>query len=287
MLVRQPPAGKYLGRSARAALRSPVIHRGVELLPDSRLFFYHPFVVAISRAAILCFLAMRIAYLEDEADLSATVSAWLREAGYDVESFKSGADCARAVENQRFDVCLLDWMVPDLSGEEVLARLKIKLRHAMPPVIFATGRDSEEDVVGILTSGADDYLIKPLSRPLLLARLQAVMRRRQGGVGMLPTQHFGRLTVDHERRQITLDGQLVVLTDRETDLALYLFQNVGRALSRETLIQVVWSMTSEIDTRTVDVHVSSLRRKLGLSPEFGWRLVSIYRYGYRLERDAP
>ena len=229
---------------------------------------------------------MRIAYLEDEAELATTVSGWLRAAGYEVESFTSGADCARAVENHRFDACLLDWMVPDLSGAEVLARLQIKLKQAMPPVIFATGRDSEEDVVGILTSGADDYLIKPLSRPLLLARLQAVIRRRHGGVGSLTTQHFGRLTVDYTRRQITLAGQLVVLTDRETDLALYLFQNVGRALSRELLIQVVWSLTPDIDTRTVDVHISALRRKLGLSPEFGWRLVSIYRHGYRLDRDT-
>lgn len=228
---------------------------------------------------------MRIAYLEDETELAETVGRWLREAGYQVESFKSGADCARAVENQRFDVCLLDWMVPDLAGEEVMARLKIKLKQAMLPVVFATGRDSEEDVVGILTAGADDYLIKPLSRPLLLARLQAVTRRWQGGASASSTQHFGRLMVDYSRRQISLDGQLVVLTDRETDLALYLFQNVGRALSRELLIQVVWSLTPDIDTRTVDVHISALRRKLALSPEFGWRLVSIYRHGYRLERD--
>lgn len=228
---------------------------------------------------------MRVAYLEDDAALAATVSDWLRAAGYEVECFSSGVACARAVEHRRFDVCLLDWQVPDLSGLEVLARLKIKLRQAMPPVVFATGRDSEDDVVAVLTAGADDYIVKPLSCPLLLARLQAVTRRQNGHAGTSLRQEFGRLTVDHGRRQIASDDCLVVLTERETDLALYLFQNVGRALSRDLLIQVVWSLTPEVDTRTVDVHVSSLRRKLELTPEHGWRLVSIYGHGYRLERE--
>ncbi len=227
---------------------------------------------------------MKIAYLEDDAELATTVSRWLQDAGYEVECFASGAECGRAVESRRFDVCLFDWMVPDLSGIEVLARLQLKLRQAMPPVVFTTGRDGEADVVAVLTAGADDYLVKPLSRPLLLARLQAVMRRQSGSSSL--QQDFGRLSVDHGRRQISLDGQLLALTERETDLALYLFQNVGRALSRERLMQVVWALTPAVDTRTVDVHVSNLRRKLKLSPEFGWRLVAIYGHGYRLEREG-
>ena len=228
---------------------------------------------------------MRVAYLEDDVDAAAMVSGWLREAGYEVECFSSGIECARAIESSRFDVCLLDWMVPDLSGPEVLARLQIKLRHALPPVVFTTGRDSEEDVVQVLTAGADDYIVKPLSRPVLLARLQAVTRRQKGITGASLQQSFGRLNVDHARRQLAVDSRLIVLTERETDLALYLFQNIGRALSRERLLQVVWSLTPEVDTRTVDVHVSNLRRKLELTPEFGWRLVSIYGHGYRLERE--
>ena len=121
---------------------------------------------------------MRIAYLEDEAETSTDVCVWLRDAGYEVELFVSGEACARAVVGERFDALLLDWMVPDLPGSEVLARLQIKLRQAMPPVIFATGRDSEDDIVHILMAGADDYIVKPFSRPILLARLQAVLRRK-------------------------------------------------------------------------------------------------------------
>jgi len=229
---------------------------------------------------------MKVAILEDDPDAAVTVSKWLREAGYEVECFSSGVACARAVESGGFDLCLLDWMVPDLSGLEVLARLRIKLRHAMPLVVFSTGRDSEEDVVNVLAAGADDYVVKPLSRPLLLARLQAVTRRQKGGAGASLQQDFGRLTVDHGRRQLALDGCRIALTERETDLALYLFQNIARALSRERLIQVVWSRTPDVDTRTVDVHISALRRKLELRPESGWRLLSIYGHGYRLERES-
>ena len=232
---------------------------------------------------------MKIAYLEDDVEAAATVSGWLREAGYEVEWFASGTACAQAVASEHFDACLFDWMVPDLPGTEVLARLQIKLRQAMPPVIFATGRDSETDVVDVLTAGADDYIVKPLSRPVLLARLQAVLRRKGSTPNASLKQDFGALTVEHGRRQFVRDGKVLTLTERETDLALHFFQNIGRLLTREHLIKVVWALTPNIDTRTIDVHVSTLRRKIGLTPEFGWRLVSIYGYGYRLERqrDTP
>ena len=93
---------------------------------------------------------MKIAYLEDDVESATTVCAWLRDAEYDVEWFSSGEKCARSVANEHFDVCLFDWNVPDLPGIEVLARLKIQLRQAMPPVIFATGRDAEQDVVAVV-----------------------------------------------------------------------------------------------------------------------------------------
>ena len=226
---------------------------------------------------------MKTAYLEDDPDVASCVCGWLREAGHEVTWFNNGLKCVDSVIGKQFDVCLLDWMVPDLPGDEVLARLQARLQHAMPPVIFVSGRDSEEDIVRMLMAGADDYIIKPLSQAILLARLQAVLRRH--GVFVLPEeQNFGSIVVNHEKRQISLLGNPVSLTERETSLALYFFQNIGRLLARDHLIQAVWGRSSELDTRTVDVHVSSLRRKIALTPEFGWRLVSIYGHGYRLER---
>jgi DNA-binding response OmpR family regulator len=226
---------------------------------------------------------MRIAYLEDDNEHAAMVYLWLNDAGYDVQWFSSGLECARVVAAERFDACLFDWSVEDLAGIEVMSRLRIKLRQAMPPVLFLTGRNNEEDIVEALNAGADDYLIKPFTQPILLARLQAVLRRYTSDA--LPQmQDFGQLIVDHGRRQITANGQSVAMTERETDLALHFFQNIGRLLTREHLIKVVWGLSANVDTRTVDVHVSALRRKIGLTPEFGWRLVSVYGHGYRLEK---
>jgi DNA-binding response OmpR family regulator len=121
---------------------------------------------------------------------------------------------------------------------------------------------------------------------VLLARLQAVLRRKNSQPGAVTLLEFGRMVVDYERRQVSLDGKVVPLTEREIDVALYFFQNIGRLLTREHLIKVIWAQTPEVDTRTVDVHVSTLRRKLGLFSELGWRLVSVYGHGYRLERQT-
>ena len=225
---------------------------------------------------------MRIAYLEDDREYAAIVRLWLNDS-YDVVWFSSGLECARVVAAERFDACLFDWSVDDLAGIEVMSRLRIKLRQAMPPVLFLTGRDSEEDIVEALNAGADDYLVKPFTQPILLARLQAVLRRYSGDA-LLQVQDFGRVVVDHGRRQIVVDGQIVAMTEREADLALHFFQNIGRLLTRDHLIRVVWGLSSDVDTRTVDVHVSALRRKISLTPEFGWRLVSVYGHGYRLEQ---
>lgn len=228
---------------------------------------------------------MKIAYLEDSVEYATIVCTWLRDAGYDVEHFDRGEKCARAVYVGDFDACILDWLVPDLSGLDVLARLKLKQREAMPPVIFTTSRDDEADIVTALNAGADDYIVKPLSRSVLLARLQVVLRRKNTELENNPVKVLGRLTVNASKRQFLLDTQLVVLNERETDLAVYLFQNIGRLLTREHLIKIVWALAPDVDTRTVDVHMSSLRRKLSLVPESGWRLLSIYGHGYRLEQQ--
>ena len=173
----------------------------------------------------------------------------------------------------------------------VVDAVRSELGESVPLVVRLSGSEwsdegySEDDVVAVLAAGADDYVVKPLARRVLLARLQAVLRRKGGASEASSVQEFGRLTVDFDRRQFRIEGKSVTLTERETDLALHFFRSPGRLLTRDHLIQVVWSTTPLIDTRTVDVHVSTLRRKLGLTPEFGWRLASIYGHGYRLERQ--
>jgi two-component system, OmpR family, response regulator RegX3 len=224
----------------------------------------------------------RIAYLEDEPETAEAICGWIREAGMAVDLFNRGADCARAVERGQYAACLLDWLVPDMSGPEVLARLRLQLKDACPPVIFLTARDSEDDVVHMLSAGAVDYLVKPVSRPILLARLNVVLHR-SGLKQETRRRAWGQLEVDFDTRQFFVEGRRVELTELETGFALHLLQNVGRLLTRAHLLQTVWGHNTDVESRKVDVQASALRRKLKLSPESGWRLVSVYGQGYRLE----
>jgi DNA-binding response OmpR family regulator len=227
-------------------------------------------------------LSMKIAFLEDDAAFAANIVDWLEQAGHSVSWFRSGRECVRALIDDRYDLCLFDWMLPDMSGPDVMASLKLK--GVQPPVIFLTGRDAEEDVVQVIQAGADDYIVKPPSRSVLIARIHAVARRCSAQMRPAPVQDFGKLMVDFGARRFELAGGPVKLTEKETELALYFFGRVGMLLPRGHLIQVVWGSSPDIDTRTVDVHVSHLRAKLKLVPENGWRLTSVYRQGYRLER---
>lgn len=225
---------------------------------------------------------MKIAFLEDNVVFAQEVIGWLKQAGHEVAWFGSGKDCLRELIEQRFDLCLLDLMIPDIGGLEIMASLKIK--GNLPPAIFLTARDAEDDVVKAFEAGADDYIVKPVSRAVLLARINALARRIASREPERQPKCYGYLKVDPVRRRFEINGGAASLTEKETDLALYLFANVGTLLSRAHLMQVVWGSNPDIDTRTIDVHVSHLRSKLKLVPENGWRLVSVYQQGYRLER---
>lgn len=229
---------------------------------------------------------MRIALLEDDPAQAETLAAWLSSAGHDTHVFRLGRDLLRHANRESFDAFLLDWMLPDQSGHEVLGWLR-RERGITAPVLFVTSRDAEEDIVAGLDAGADDYMIKPVRRMELLSRLEAVWRRfhpREQGpriVDMPPYQ------LDVEHRQITRNGEaLDGLTEKEFALALFLFQNLGRLLSRGHLLEAIWGLNDSIPTRTLDTHVSRVRKKLDLYPANGYRLVPAYNYGYRLERVA-
>lgn len=227
---------------------------------------------------------MRIALLEDEKDQADLVCAWLRAAGHSCHAYASGKDLVRDAPRETFDMFLLDWEVPGMSGAEALVWIRANIAEPVP-VLFVTARQREEDIVHALSSGADDYMIKPLGKLELLARINALARRARAGRpedgGVL---EFGRLSVDSRTRQFRLDGIEVAMTQKDGELALFLLQNVGRLLSRGYILEAVWGQSAEINTRTVDTHVSRIRGKLQLTPEHGWRLSAVYQHGYRLER---
>jgi two-component system, OmpR family, response regulator RegX3 len=225
---------------------------------------------------------MKIVFLEDDRSFASEIVDALKLAGHQVDYFAAGRECLKAMSQHQYDIALFDWEVPDMSGLEVLESLKLK--GNFPPVIFLTGRDAEEDVISVIESGADDYIVKPANPKILIARINALYRRSNNNATEKTVIHYGNLTVDFSKRKFEVAGDAVKLTEKEIDLALYFFSQVGGLLSRAHLTKVVWGTTPDIDTRTLDVHVSHLRSKLNLLPQYGWRLISVYHQGYRLER---
>jgi DNA-binding response OmpR family regulator len=229
---------------------------------------------------------MRIALLEDDRDQADLVCAWLKAAGHSCHSFMLGKDLLREATRETFDLFLLDWELPGMSGAQVLVWIRANIAEPVP-VLFVTARQREEDIVHALASGADDYMVKPLSRLEFLARINALARRAHPSPspdeGVL---EFGRLSVDCRSRQVRLDGEEVTMTQKDYELAVFLLRNIGRLLSRGYILEAVWGQSAELNTRTVDTHVSRIRGKLQLTPEHGWRLSAVYQHGYRLEQVA-
>jgi two-component system, OmpR family, response regulator RegX3 len=156
--------------------------------------------------------------------------------------------------------------------------------HSSIPVLFGTARNAEADVVAALRAGADDYLVKPLRRLELLARLEAVTRRNAVENSQAQQIEVDVFRVDCEARRLLRDNQLLELTAKDFDLAVFFLRNVGRLLSRGHIRERVWSTSHAVSSRSLDTHVSRVRNKLGLTPEHGWRLTAVYGYGYRLEQ---
>jgi DNA-binding response OmpR family regulator len=224
-----------------------------------------------------------IGLLEDDADQAAVVAAWLEEAGFTVRIFRTAAEFRRRQGVEAIDLLLLDWMLPDTPGIEVIGRIRASANHRLP-VIFLTARGNEEDLVRGLASGGDDYVIKPAKQRELLARVNALLRRQAGNGEKDGQLELPPYCVDTERRRISINGRDIELTQREFDLAHFLFRRQGRIVGRDALLENVWNLSTAVSTRTVDTHVSRLRKKLDLNGENGWRLAAIYQHGYRLEQ---
>lgn len=227
---------------------------------------------------------MRIAVLEDDPDQAALLSAWLEESGHHCSVFDNGKSFIIAYSNDSYDLVILDWMVPEASGIQVLKHLRSQLDPTVP-VIFITQREGERDVVQALEAGADDYMTKPVRQGETMARVNVIARRLglvedadQSVLDLEPYQ------IDMNKREFKAHGEHIELTQKEYELGLFLFRNLGRVISRGHLLELVWGTSAKINTRTVDTHVSRLRSKLLLDDQPGWKLTSVYRHGYRLEK---
>ncbi len=227
---------------------------------------------------------MRVLILEDDAVQGDALVSLLEQAGHEPVLFVRGDDAISALRARSFDLALLDWQAPGASGREVLNWIREQLLQPIP-AIFISQRDDETSVVDALMAGADDYLTKPVRSAELLARIAAVTRRQPSASpnAVQPVLRAGELMLDRFEHVATMDGEIIDLTQKEFELAWFLLRNLGRLVPRAQVLHEVWGIDDSHSSRTLDTHVSRLRRKLKLVPEKGFRLISIYNYGYRLE----
>lgn len=221
---------------------------------------------------------MNIWLLEDDPAQAQMLSGWLVTAGHDVTHFERGNKIVCGIGKGGFDLIILDWELPDTTGIEVLASIRSRVSWHVP-VLFVTQREAEADIVNALANGADDYMVKQISEAEFLARVDALGRR-------LASEELdfeiGPYVFRPQSQTAQLNGEQCELTAKDFDLAWYMFRHIGRLLSREQLLRDVWGV-SGLNTRTVDVHVSRIRKRLSIAPENGYRIKTIYQHGYRLE----
>ena len=227
---------------------------------------------------------MRIAALGDDPLQLDLVRRTMASIGHECPTDESGAELLQDLRRETHDMLVLDWQLPDVSGPEVVRWVRSNLDRRMP-ILFMTNRREERDIVEGLAAGADDFMVKPIRVGELAARVRALLRRvyaSQADAELV----FGRYRFILGMPVLEMDGKAVELKHREYELALFLFQNMGRLLSREYLRAAVWGRGADIPSRSLDTHISRLRNKLELRPANGYLLTAIYGLGYRFETMA-
>ncbi|NMM27031.1 MAG: response regulator transcription factor [Glaciimonas sp.] len=226
---------------------------------------------------------MRIAVLDDDPVQAGLTCKILNTAGHVCHPFSNAGEMLQQLRRDSCDMLILDWQTAGASGPEVMRWAREKMLPKLP-VLFITSHSSEDDIIEALAAGADEYMIKPIRRSELVARVQALLRRAYPSQNATERIQFGRYVFETRSAQLTFDGTPIALTHKEFNLALLFFRNLGRPLSRVTILESVWSGNSEIPSRSMDTHVSRVRSKLQLHPENGFRLAPVYSYGYCLEQ---
>ena len=225
-------------------------------------------------------MAERILIVEDEINIATPVKTYLEKAGFDVDHALTGADALRLMEATPPNLIVLDLNLPDIDGLEVCRRIRAT---SQVPIIMVTARDDDIDKIVGLEVGADDYLTKPFNVRELVARVKAILRRAPTAaqpIGGVLTH--GGVSIDRGRHEVLLNGEVVQLAPKEFDLLWTLLEERGNVLTRDQLLERVWGYTFAGDTRTVDVHVRQLRRKLGDDCP----VVPVWGVGYKVGDDV-
>jgi two-component system alkaline phosphatase synthesis response regulator PhoP len=225
----------------------------------------------------------RVLIVEDDPDLGFGLRTTLEIEGYTADVAEDGPTGLRRAMEERPDLVILDLMLPGMDGYRVLRALRAEGNRV--PVLILTARGEEADKVLGFRSGADDYVTKPFGLLELLARVEALLRRAGGGAAPEPViDRFGEVEMDRAARTVTRRGEAVQLAPREYDLLLALYDRNGGVISRQDLLREVWGHRGAVLTRTVDIHVAELRRKLEDDPAEPRHILTVWKKGYRLRR---
>ena len=225
-------------------------------------------------------MARKVLVLEDESSIRSFIVINLTRAGYEIIEAESGEEALEKLkEHPEIRVALLDVMLPGIDGVELLTRMKASERFRDIPVIMATAKGSEYDKVQSLDLGADDYLVKPFGMMEMVSRVKTVLRRCKSRESSRMLK-LDELVVDLEQHTVSIAGNRVVLTYKEYELLKLFLSHPGVAFTREQLLQKIWNTDYVSETRTVDMHIRTLRQKLG---GYGNIIETVRNVGYRLE----
>jgi len=224
---------------------------------------------------------MRIAALDDDLSQLDLIRHTMQGIQHECHLYSEGKALLRDLRQQSFDLLILDWTLPDISGPSIVKWVREDLASRIP-ILFVTNRNTEADLVAGLSAGADDFMVKPIRVAELEARVHALLRRAYPAHHDVELQ-FGPYHFSPQARTLHFNGKAIELKHREYELAVFLFQNLGRLLSREHLREAVWGRGPDEPSRSLDTHISRLRTKLSLRPVNGFLLSAVYGLGYRLE----
>jgi two-component system, OmpR family, phosphate regulon response regulator PhoB len=230
-------------------------------------------------------MATRILVVEDEEALTLLLRYNLEAAGYLVECVARGDEAEVRLLEQAPDLAIIDWMLPGLSGIELCRRIRARTETARLPVIMLTARGEESDRIRGLSTGADDYIVKPFSLPEFLARVQALLRRSNPAL-LSSILSAGDIELDRESRRVRRAGEELHLGPTEFRLLEFLMQSPGRVFTREQLLDNVWGRNVYVDERTVDVHVGRLRKAINTPTSFD-PIRTVRGAGYSFDETSP
>lgn len=228
---------------------------------------------------------MRVGIADDDPELLEQLGAAFDGSKHNLDRYRNGTELLTALKRETYDVVLIDWNMPGATGLEIVIWAIANLSPA-PAMILLTSRADKGDIVRGLEGGAIDYIVKPESNEVILARVEAAVRKI--GASEKPRfEQFGTYRIDRLQESIQRDGEQIRLTSKEFKVAELLFDNLNRPLSRNYIFAQVWNGSPDMETRTLDMHISRVRSKLELRPHNGYAIQTVFGFGYRMdEYDA-